>query len=46
VPDTCKRYPLANLEALWCLSKYLFFRKDNDILERDSKNKYVVENED
>jgi hypothetical protein len=35
-----------DLETLLCLGKYLFERKNNDILERDPENKYVVENRD
>lgn len=37
---------LMDLETLLCLGKYLFERKNNDILERDPENKYVVENRD
>lgn len=34
--DICKRFLLANLMTLQCLSKYFFERKCNSILKRDS----------
>lgn len=35
-----------NLKTLRYLSKYIFQRKDNDILGKDFENKYAMKNED
>ena len=45
VADTCKRFFLMNLRTLRYLNKYLFKRKNYDILERYFENKYTIETE-
>jgi hypothetical protein len=42
--DTYKKFLLVNVGTLRYLNKYIFKRKYNDILEKDSANKYTVEN--
>jgi len=42
--DIYKRSILINLRSLQCLNKYLFEKKDNHILEKDSENKYAAKN--
>ena len=41
-----KKYYFVTSKTLLCLSKYLFEIKYNDFLEKDSKNKYEIENKD
>ena len=44
--NTYKRFSFVYLGTLLCLSKYLFERKCNDILERCFENIYAIKNED
>jgi hypothetical protein len=46
VADTYERSFLVDLRTPQCLNKYLFERKNNNILGSDSENKYTLKNED
>jgi len=44
--STCKMSSFMDITTPRYLNKYFLERKCNNILERDSKNKYIVKNED